>query len=63
VDACLGEDTCSAPFSYSARLTEAILLGVVANRFPGKTLHWNNETSSFDEPEANLLLGSEYRKF
>lgn len=63
VDACLGVDTCSAPFSYSARLTEAILLGVIANRFPGETLHWNNETSSFDEEEANLLLGSEYRKF
>jgi predicted dehydrogenase len=63
VDACLGEDTCSATFSYSARLTEAILLGVAANRFPGETLHWNNDTSSFDEPEANLLLGSKYRKF
>jgi predicted dehydrogenase len=63
VDACLGEDTCSAPFSYAARLTEAILLGVVANRFPNKTLHWDNETSSFDEEDANLLLGGEYRKF
>lgn len=63
VDACMGDDVCSAPFSYSARLTEAILLGVIANRFPNKTLHWNNETSSFDEAEANLLLGSAYRKF
>jgi len=63
VDACLGNDSCSAPFSYAARLSEAILLGVVANRFPNKTLHWNNETSSFDEEEANLLLGGKYRKF
>lgn len=63
VDSCLGEDTCSAPFSYSARLTEAILLGVIANRFPNKTLHWNNDTSLFDEAEANLLLDSKYRKF
>lgn len=63
VDACLGKDTCSAPFSYAARLTEAILLGVIANRFPNQTLHWNNATSKFDEAEANALLDAPYRKF
>ncbi|MCB0632316.1 MAG: gfo/Idh/MocA family oxidoreductase, partial [Lewinella sp.] len=63
VDACMGKDKTSAPFSYAARLTEAILLGVVANRFPNKTLHWNNATSLFDEADANALLGSTYRKF
>ena len=36
VDACLGKDKCSAPFSYSARLTETILLGVIAGNFPGE---------------------------
>src|SRR5690606_40967675 len=41
VDACLGKDECSAPFSYAARLTETILLGVIAGRFPNKTLHWD----------------------
>jgi predicted dehydrogenase len=63
VDACLGKDTCSAPFSYAARLTEAILLGVVVNRFPNKKLHWNNEASSFSEAEANKLLDGTYRNF
>lgn len=63
VDTCLGKDTCSAPFSYAARLSEAILLGVVANRFPNKTLHWNNATSQFSEGEANALLSGEYREF
>ncbi len=63
VDACLGKDECSAPFSYAARLSEAILLGVVANRFPNKTLHWKNETSQFKQAEANLLLSSKYRSF
>jgi len=63
VDACLGDDECSAPFSYASRLTEAILLGVVGNRFPNKTLHWNNATSSFSESEANKYLNSTYRKF
>jgi predicted dehydrogenase len=63
VDACLGKSECSAPFSYAARLTESILLGVVANRFPNKTLHWNNSASKFSKPEANLLLDARYRAF
>ncbi|MEQ9378962.1 MAG: Gfo/Idh/MocA family oxidoreductase [Imperialibacter sp.] len=63
VDACLGKDKTSAPFSYAARLTEAILLGVVANRFPNETLHWNNGTQQFDEARANKLLEAPYRKF
>ncbi len=63
VDACLGNDTCSAPFSYAARLTEAILLGVVAGRFPGQTLQWNNASSSFTEEVANAFLDSDYRDF
>lgn len=63
VDACLGNGGCSAPFSYSARLTEAILLGVIANRFPDKTLHWDMASARFKEDDANLLLDFEYRKF
>ena len=63
VDACLGETACSAPFSYAARLTEAILLGVVANRFPNKKLHWNNDNSMFSESEPNKLLNVEPRNF
>lgn len=63
VDACLGKASCSAPFSYGSRLTEAILLGVIANRFPDKTLHWDAETARFKEEEANLLLDTAYREF
>lgn len=63
VDACLGKDNCTAPFSYSARLTETILLGVIAGRFPNKTLHWDNETARFSEEEANQYLESPYRNF
>jgi hypothetical protein len=63
VDACLGSDTCSAPFSYSARLTETILLGVIAGRFPGKTLHWDSKKAQFAEGEANKYLDAAYRKF
>ncbi len=63
VDACMGKTQTSAPFSYAARLSEAILLGVVANRFPNKTLRWNNGASQFSDAEANKLLATEYRHY
>jgi len=63
VDACLGKGEVSAPFSYSARLTETILLGVIAGRFPNKTLHWDSEKAVFKEAEANEYLSASYRKF
>ena len=63
VDACLGKDECSAPFSYAARLTETILLGVIAGRFPNKKLHWDSEKAQFQEDEANQYLDGVYRKF
>ena len=63
VDACLGKGTCSAPFSYASRLTETILLGVIAGRFPDKKLHWNSEKGQFKEEEANQYLSGVYRDF
>ena len=63
VDACLGTDECSAPFSYSARLTETILLGVIAGRFPNKKLHWDSKKAIFKETEANKFLDASYRDF
>ena len=63
VDACLGKGETSAPFSYAARLTEVILLGTIAGRFPGQTLHWNAGSARFDEEEANQYLAGDYRKF
>jgi predicted dehydrogenase len=63
IDACLGEDECTAPFSYAARLTETILLGVIAGRFPDQTLHWDSENARFEEEEANQYLDAPYRDF
>ena len=63
VDACLGRDEVSAPFSYAARLTETILLGVIAGRFPNKTLHWDSQKAQFKEEEANAYLKGVERKF
>lgn len=62
VDACMGKGKTSASFSYGGRLTEALLLGVVANRFPGKKLTWDAELLKVTNlPEANALLKREYR--
>lgn len=63
VEACLGRATCSAPFGYAARLTETILLGTIAGRFPNQLLHWDSSTAKFAEDEANLYLSGNYREF
>lgn len=63
VDACLGKGECSAPFSYASKLTETILLGVIAGRFPNQTLHWDSKAAKFSEEEANQYLKGEYREF
>jgi len=62
-DACLDNGSCTAPFSYAARLTETILLGVIAGRFPGETLNWDREKALFSQMEANPFLDGNYRKF
>ncbi len=63
VDACLGQGETSASFSYGGPLTESLLLGVVANRFPDEKLMWNAEKLQVtNRPEANALLKREYRK-
>ena len=63
VDTILGKDECSANFEYGGKLTEALLLGVVANRFPGEKLTWDyNKMQVTNKPEANALLRRKYRK-
>lgn len=63
VDACLGNGETSASFSYAGPLTEALLLGVVANRFPGQKLAWDAENLEItNKPEANKLLQRTYRE-
>ena len=63
VDACLGQGKTSADFNYSGRLTEALLLGVVANRFPDTKLIWDAKNFEVTNlPEANRLLKRQYRR-
>ncbi|MCE9604606.1 MAG: Gfo/Idh/MocA family oxidoreductase [Planctomycetia bacterium] len=63
VDACLGTGKTSADFAYAGPLTEALLLGVVANRFPDTKLEWDAAKLEVTNlPDANKLLRREYRK-
>jgi hypothetical protein len=62
VNACRGEGKTSTDFSYSAPLTEAILVGSVASRFRGTTLKWNSRKLRFDSQAANRLIRRDYRK-
>ena len=62
VDACLGEGETIAPFSYGGPLCEALQLGVVAGRFPGKALAWDARSMRITNlKEANQYLGRSYR--
>ena len=63
VNACLGEGKTSADFSYAGPLSETVLLGGIATRFPNETLKWNAEKLSFDgNEEATALIKSKYRQ-
>jgi len=62
VDACRGEGKTTADFSYAGPLTEAILLGDIASRFPQTTLEWNAHKMKFNLHEANQYVQREYRK-
>ncbi|HXR06303.1 MAG TPA: Gfo/Idh/MocA family oxidoreductase [Candidatus Acidoferrum sp.] len=62
VEACLGRGRASAGFDYAGPLTEAVLLGSVACRFPQTTLQWNARELKFDNlSEANQHLRRPYR--
>lgn len=63
VEACLGGAPTTAHFGYAGPLTEAVLLGTLANRFPGSELQWNAEQIAIPNHElANALLRRNYRK-
>jgi predicted dehydrogenase len=62
VDAVLGNGRTSAAFDYSGPLTEAVLLGPVATRFPKTTLEWNSHKMKFaNSKEASSYVRRRYR--
>jgi hypothetical protein len=62
VDAVLAGTTTSDGFHYAGPLTEAVQLGNVAARLPGRELHWDAEGLRVTNvAEANALLTKAYR--
>jgi hypothetical protein len=63
VEACRGEGKTSAPFDYSGPLTESVLLGCLATRFPKTTLEWDAAALKVtNSDEANAFVRRRYRK-
>jgi predicted dehydrogenase len=63
VEAVRGNDKTSAPFSYSGPLTEMVLLGCLATRFPKTDLKWDTKALKFtNNDKANAFVKKEYRK-
>jgi hypothetical protein len=60
--ACLEDGTTTSNFAYAGPLTEAVLLGVVAVRFPGERLQWDTHAGQFtNHAAANERLTKSYR--
>ena len=62
IDACKGGEAASSNFAYAGPLTEMILLGNIALRYPGERLGWdgkNMKVTNLDE--ANQYVRSQYR--
>ncbi len=63
VHAALGNGQTGAGFDFSGPLAEAVLLGNVAGRFPGKRLEWNADRLRFENGrDANDWLRRKYRR-
>jgi predicted dehydrogenase len=62
VDAAKGKVEVSCPFEYAARLTEVMLLGIVALRAGKKISYDGAEMRVTNAPQANAFLRREYRQ-
>ena len=62
VEAVMGNGKTTTSFDYAGPLTEAVLLGPLATRFPKTTLEWNSAKLKFgNSPEANRHVRTPYR--
>jgi predicted dehydrogenase len=63
VEACRGNDKTAASFDYSGPLTEIVLLGCLATRFPKTTLEWDADNLKVtNNKEATGFVRRQYRK-
>jgi hypothetical protein len=62
VETVLGKSKTTTSFDYAGPLTEAVLLGPLASRFPQTTLEWNSARLKFkNSPEATAHVRRQYR--
>ena len=62
VEAILGNGKTTTGFEYSAPLTESVLLGPIATRFPKTTLEWEAKKLKFtNSAEATAFVKRKYR--
>lgn len=63
VRACKGGRLASSNFDYSGPLSEMVLMGNLAVRFPNRRLLWNGEKMEVtNDAEANAYVRQEYRQ-
>jgi hypothetical protein len=63
VEAVRGNGQTSSNFDYAGPLTESILLGGIASRFPKTTLEWDAAKLRFTNvADANQYIRRTYRK-
>ncbi len=65
IDAIFGSNTKpAAHFDYSGKMIEAVLLGVIAGRYPGQRIQWDTAKGRVTNlPEANQFVAMKHRKF
>jgi hypothetical protein len=57
-----GGQPASSNFEYSGPLSETVLMGNLAIRFPDRELLWNGEAMEVtNDPDANAYVRREYR--
>lgn len=62
VNACLGKEKTTSHFGFAGPMTEAVLLGHVANRFPDQKLDWDTKAMEFTNlTAANAFTQRENR--
>jgi hypothetical protein len=63
VRACKGGPPASSNFDYSGPLSETVLMGNLAGRFPGRELLWNGDAMEVtNDADANAYVRREYRE-
>jgi predicted dehydrogenase len=63
VRACKGGPPATSNFDYSGPLSEMVLMGNLAVRFPDRELLWNGEAMEVtNDPDANAYVRREYRE-